>query len=86
MVSDYEKCVAEKRVDDKTNELTVLPSVMASLCIVGALVSVDAMGTRIKSYISLSSRIILISGVFILTYRSGRIGHILTESDTRFYR
>ena len=40
----------------------------------------------IKSYISLSSRIILISGVFILTYRSGRIGHILAESDTRFYR
>ena len=28
---------------------------------------------------------ILISGVFILTYRSGRIGHILAESDTRFY-
>ena len=37
MVSDYEICVAEKRVDDKTNELTVLPSVIASLCIVGVL-------------------------------------------------
>lgn len=33
MVSDYEICVAEERVDDKTNELTVLPSVIASLCI-----------------------------------------------------
>ena len=40
----------------------------------------------IKSYLSLSSRIIVISGVFILIYRSGRIGHILAESDTRFYR
>lgn len=46
MVSEYEICVSEKRVDDKTNELTVLPSVIASLCIVGALVSVDAMGTH----------------------------------------
>lgn len=46
MVSDLEICVAEKRVDDKTGELTVLPSVIASLCIVGALVSVDAMGTH----------------------------------------
>lgn len=45
MVSEHEICISEKRVDDKTNELTVLPSVIASLCIVGALVSVDAMGT-----------------------------------------
>lgn len=44
MVSEYEICVSEKLVEDKTNELTVLPSVIASLCIVGALVSVDAMG------------------------------------------
>ena len=35
MVSDYEICVAEERVNDKTNELTVLPSVIASLCIAG---------------------------------------------------
>lgn len=44
MVSEYEICVSEKRVEDKTNELTVLPSVIVSLRIVGALVSVDAMG------------------------------------------
>lgn len=46
MVSEQEICISEKRVDDKTNELTVLPSMIASLCIVGALVSVDAMGTH----------------------------------------
>lgn len=46
MVSEHEICISEKRVDDKTNELTVLPAVIASMCIVGALVSVDAMGTH----------------------------------------
>ena len=46
VVSDYEICVAEERVDDKTNELTVLPLLIASLCIVEALVSVDAMWTH----------------------------------------
>lgn len=46
MVSEYEICIGEKRVDDKTNELTVLPSVLASLSLCGALVSVDAMGTH----------------------------------------
>ena len=46
MVSEHEICVSEKRVDDKTNELTVLPAILASICIVGALVSVDAMGTH----------------------------------------
>jgi len=46
MVAEYEICIAEKRVDDKTNELSMLPSVIASLCIVGALVSIDAMGTH----------------------------------------
>ncbi|MBP8848896.1 MAG: ISAs1 family transposase, partial [Parabacteroides sp.] len=30
-VSETEICVAEKPVDDKTNELTVLPSVLSSL-------------------------------------------------------
>ena len=46
MVSEHEICISEKRVDDKTNELTVLPAILASICIVGALVSVDAMGTH----------------------------------------
>lgn len=46
MVSEYEICLSEKRVDDKTNELTMLPAAIASMCIVGALVSVDAMGTH----------------------------------------
>ena len=40
IVSDYEICVEEERLDDKTNELAVLTSVIASLCIVGNLVDV----------------------------------------------
>lgn len=45
-VSETEICVAEKRVDDKTNELKVLPAALAALWLTGALVSVDAMGTH----------------------------------------
>lgn len=45
-VSESGICVAEQRVDDKTNELTVLPSTLAMLWLTGALVSIDAMGTH----------------------------------------
>lgn len=45
-VSETEICLAEERVDDKTNELTVLPAALAMLWLTGALVSVDAMGTH----------------------------------------
>ncbi len=43
-VSETEICVAEKA--GETNELTVLPSVLSSLWLTGALVSIDAMGTH----------------------------------------
>lgn len=46
MVSEHEICLSEKRVEDKTNELTVLPSALASMFLTGSLVSVDAMGTH----------------------------------------
>lgn len=42
-VSETEICVAEKPVDDKANELTVLPTVLSSLWLTGSLVSIDAM-------------------------------------------
>lgn len=45
-VSELEICVAEQPVDDKTNELTALPSVLASLWLPGTLVSIDATETH----------------------------------------
>lgn len=69
MVSEYEICVAEKRVDDKTNELTVLPSVIASLCIAGALVSVDAMGT----HRNIARQIILQDGNYLMALKDKRL-------------
>lgn len=45
-VSEAEICVGEERVDDKTNELAVLPALLASLWLTGSLVSVDDMGTH----------------------------------------
>lgn len=45
-VSEAEICMAEERVGDKTNELSELPHILASLWLTGALVSVDAMGTH----------------------------------------
>ena len=68
MISDYEICVAEERVDDKTNELTVLPSVIASLCIVGALVSVDAMGT----HRNIAQQIIMQDGNYLMALKDNQ--------------
>lgn len=68
MVSDYEICVAEERVDDKTNELTVLPSLIASLCIVGTLVSVDAMGT----HRNIAQQIIMQDGHYLMALKDNQ--------------
>ena len=68
MVSDYEICVAEERVDDKTNELTVLPSVIASLCIVRALVYVDAMGT----HCNIAQQIIMQDANYLMTLKDNQ--------------
>lgn len=45
-VSETEITLAEERVEDKTNELTVLPRSLAMVWLTGTLVSVDAMGTH----------------------------------------
>ena len=68
MVSDYEICIAEERVDDKTKELTVLPSVIASLCIVGALVSIDAMGT----HRNIAQQIIMQDGDYLMALKDNQ--------------
>lgn len=68
MVSEYEICIAEERVDDKTNELTNLPSVIASLFIVGALVSIDAMGT----HRNIARQIIMQDGDYLMALKDNQ--------------
>lgn len=68
IVSEYEICITEKRVDDKTNELAMLPSVIASLCIVRALVSVDAMGT----HRNIAQQILLQDGKYLMALKDNQ--------------
>lgn len=68
MVSENGICVAEQRVDDKTNELTVLPSVLASLCLVGAVVSVDAMG----AHRNIAQQIIMQDGDYLMALKDNQ--------------
>lgn len=45
-VSEAEICIAEKGIDDKTNEPTVLPKALAMVWLTWTLVTVDAMETH----------------------------------------
>lgn len=67
-VSETEICVAEKPVDDKTNELTVLPSILSSLWLTGAIVSVDAMGTHRH----IAEQIILQGGEYLMALKGNQ--------------
>ncbi len=67
-VSETEICVAEKRVDDKTNELTALPSMLSSLWLTGTIVSVDAMGTHRH----IAEQIILQGGDYLMALKGNQ--------------
>lgn len=79
MVSEYEICITEKRVDDKTNELAMLTSVIASLCIVRALVSVDAMGM----HRNIAQQILLQDGNYLMALKDNQ--PILKELVERIF-
>jgi predicted transposase YbfD/YdcC len=42
-------CVGQKKVEDKSNEITAIPAVIASLDIEDAVVSIDAVGTQVET-------------------------------------
>ena len=64
-------------MNGKTNELTVLPSVLSSLWLTGALVSVDAMGT----HRNIAEQIILRGGDYLMALKDNQpILKGLTES------
>lgn len=67
-VSEAEICIAEERVGDKTNELTALPSVLASLWLTGSVVSIDAMGT----HRNIAQQIILQGGDYIMALKDNQ--------------
>lgn len=68
MVAEYEICISEKRVDDKTDELTMLPAVIASMCIVGALVSIDAMAP----HRNIAQQILLQGGNYLMDLKDNQ--------------
>lgn len=45
-VSENRICIAQERVEDKSNEITAIPNALASIDITDAIVSIDAMGTQ----------------------------------------
>lgn len=67
-VSENEICVAESKVKDKTNELKSIPGLLATLCLIGALVSIDAMGT----HRSIALQIILQGGDYLMALKDNQ--------------
>lgn len=47
-VSENSICIAQERVEEKSNEITAIPKVLDSLDIEDAVVSIDAIGTQTK--------------------------------------
>jgi predicted transposase YbfD/YdcC len=45
-VSENRFCIAQKRVADKSNEITAIPQALSDIAIEDAVVSIDAMGTQ----------------------------------------
>jgi predicted transposase YbfD/YdcC len=45
-VSENQLVLGQQRVDDKSNEITAIPELLAALDITGCIVSIDAMGTQ----------------------------------------
>jgi Transposase len=47
-VSENYFCVAQQRIEDKTNEITAIPRILDSLDVSDTVVSIDAIGTQTK--------------------------------------
>lgn len=45
-VSENRLCIAQEKVEDKSNEITAIPNALSSIDITDAVVSIDAMGTQ----------------------------------------
>lgn len=45
-VSENRFCIAQEKVEDKSNEITAIPAALKTIDITGSVVSIDAMGTQ----------------------------------------
>lgn len=66
-------------VDDKTNEITVIPEILQKLCIEGAIVTLDAMGCQK----AIAEQIIVQKADYILRVKANQ-GQLHTAMETTF--
>lgn len=78
-VSENEICIGQHEVNDKTNEITVIPKAIAALNITGAVISVDAMGTQRK----IAELILALDGHYFMALKENQ-GNLLREVDDAF--
>ena len=45
-VSEQGLCIGQRKVEDKSNEITAIPELLGSLCIADSVVTIDAMGCQ----------------------------------------
>ncbi|MFK8289121.1 ISAs1 family transposase [Capnocytophaga canimorsus] len=67
-VSENELCIGQKKVADKSNEITAIPEIINSLDIENAVVSIDAMGCQKE----IASVIMAKKGHYLLSLKSNQ--------------
>jgi predicted transposase YbfD/YdcC len=78
-VSENGLCIGQEKVEEKSNEITAIPKVLASLDIEEAVVSIDAIGTQTK----IAEQIIEQGGHYFLAVK-GNQQELLEDSEQAF--
>lgn len=68
-VAENNLCIAQEKVNDKSNEITAIPGVISQLDIKGAVVSIDAIGCQKE----IASQIIEQQGDYLLSVKSNQL-------------
>ena len=71
--------LAQRKVDDKSNEITAIPKLLAALELSGTVVTVDAMGCQR----SIAEKIVAKKADYILAVKENQ-GHLLAEIKDSF--
>jgi predicted transposase YbfD/YdcC len=78
-VSENRFCIGQEKVEEKSNEITAIPKVLASLDIEEAVVTIDAIGTQTK----IAEQIIEQGGHYFLSVKGNQQG-LLTDLEHAF--
>jgi Transposase len=78
-VSENSFCIAQQRIEDKTNEITAIPLILDSLDVSDAVVSIDAIGTQTK----IASQIRKQKGHYFLSVK-GNQNNLLEDIEYAF--